>query len=176
MTMIAVGSHNPAKIAAVKQVADTLWPTNLQVIGLGVPSGVADMPLNDAECRQGAINRATAARALLNSDFGIGLEGGVDGSADLLWLTGWVAVVDRQGRVGLGGTARLRLPDAIARQVLAGEELGPVIDRLVGEENVRQRGGAVGVLTAGLVSRREQFGMAVAYALAPFVNAALYDG
>ena len=61
------------------------------------------------------------------------------------------------------------------QRILNGEELGPVMDDVLGETEVRQKGGAIGALTAGLVMRREAFALGVAYALAPFVAAQLYE-
>jgi len=63
----------------------------------------------------------------------------------------------------------------IAERILAGEELGPVMDELLNDRNVKKKGGAVGALTAGLVPRREAFAIAVAYALAPFVAPGFYE-
>jgi non-canonical (house-cleaning) NTP pyrophosphatase len=85
-----------------------------------------------------------------------------------------VVAVDGQGREGVGGGARLPLPSSIARRVLAGAELGPVMDEILGQKNVKQKGGAVGALTAGLVLREDTFALAVAYALAPFVSPRFY--
>jgi non-canonical (house-cleaning) NTP pyrophosphatase len=48
------------------------------------------------------------------------------------------------------------------------------MDELLGQKNVKQKGGAVGALTAGLVLRQETFAVAVAYALAPFVSPKFY--
>jgi non-canonical (house-cleaning) NTP pyrophosphatase len=58
---------------------------------------------------------------------------------------------------------------------LNGRELGPLMDELLGEENIKQKGGAVGALTAGLVPRSDTFAVAVAYALAPFVAREFYQ-
>jgi inosine/xanthosine triphosphatase len=49
------------------------------------------------------------------------------------------------------------------------------MDELLGEENIKQKGGAVGALTAGLVQREQAFALAVAYALAPFVAPHFYQ-
>jgi inosine/xanthosine triphosphatase len=171
---IAIGSTNPAKVAAVRQVAGRQWP-DAHLLPVEVPSGVSAMPMDDQECLAGARQRAAAALQALDADLGIGLEGGVHPTAEGLMLTGWAAVVDRQGRQGIGAGGRLPLPAAIARRVAAGEELGPVMDLVLGQENVRQKGGAVGALTAGLVLREQAFAMAVAYALAPFLAAHLYE-
>jgi non-canonical (house-cleaning) NTP pyrophosphatase len=90
-------------------------------------------------------------------------------------LQGWVVIVDGAGGEGIGGAGRLPLPATIAARILAGEELGPLMDELSGESNVKQKGGAVGTLTGGLVPRQVAFALAVAYALAPFVAPTFYN-
>ena len=170
---IAVGSTNPVKIAAVHSVVERVW-AEAEVAGLDMPSGVPVMPMSDADCLAGARNRARAAQAATGAALGIGLEGGVNPEPAGLMLLGWVAAVDENGREGVGGGARLPLPASIAERVLAGAELGPVMDELMGQQNVKQKGGAVGALTAGLVLRQETFAVAVAYALAPFVSPSFY--
>ena len=170
---IAIGSNNPVKIEAVRSVVVRVWP-EAEIIPVQVTSGVPAMPMSDAECLAGARNRARAAQTAVNAALGLGLEGGVNPEPAGLMLLGWAVAVDSQGREGLGGGARLPLPAAIARRVLAGSELGPVMDELLGQENVKQKGGAVGALTAGLVLRKDTFAQAVAYALAPFVTPRFY--
>lgn len=132
------------------------------------------MPMSDAECIAGARNRAIAARQQTAADLGVGLEGGVHPDEIGLLLVGWVVVCDGTGREGIGAAGRLPLPPVIARRVTAGAELGPLMDELLGEENIKQKGGAVGALTAGLVQREQAFALAVAYALAPFVAPHFY--
>lgn len=171
---IAVGSLNPVKITAVEGAFTRMWP-HCTVAGVAVPSGVSDMPMSSDECLQGARSRARAALAALNSDFGVGLEGGVNVETAGMTLLGWVAIVHRDGREGVACSARVPLPTHIAQRVAMGEELGPLMDDVLGEHNVRQKGGASGALSAGLVKRRDKFEMAVAYALAPFLSPHLYD-
>ena len=171
--IIAVGSLNPIKIRAVQSVSEKVWP-EANVIPIDAPSGVSAMPMSDAKCLLGARNRARQARESAAADLGIGLEGGVNLEPAGLMLLGWVAILDAHGREGIGCTARLPLPEAIAERVLGGEELGPVMDELLGQYNVRQKGGAVGALTGGLVLRQETFAIAVAYALSPFVVPRFY--
>lgn len=170
---VAVGSNNPVKIEAVRSVVARVWP-RAEIIPVRVASGVPAMPMSDADCLAGARNRARAARAVARATLGLGLEGGVNQEPAGLMLLGWVAAVDGQGREGVGGGARLPLPAAIAQRVLGGAELGSVMDELLGQENVKQKGGAVGALTAGLVLRKDTFALAVAYALAPFVSPRFY--
>jgi inosine/xanthosine triphosphatase len=171
---IAVGSANPVKVEAVRTMAQRVWP-EAEVVAVAVPSGVSAMPMSDAEALTGARNRALAARQAAAADLGVGLEGGVNAEPFGLALHGWVVIVDGNGREGIGGGARLPLPQAIAQRIMAGEELGDVMDDILGDHNVKQKGGAVGALTAGLVMRQETFAVAVAYALSPFIVPELHS-
>lgn len=171
---IAVGSTNPVKIEAVRTMAQRVWP-EAQVLPVAVPSGVSAMPMSDGEALAGARNRARAARLAAEADLGVGLEGGVHPEPFGMVLHGWVVVVDGNGREGIGGAARLPLPHHIAQRVLAGEELGDVMDDILDDHNTKQKGGAVGALTAGLTPRGQAFAQAVAYALSPFIVPELHD-
>lgn len=171
---IAVGSTNPTKVAAVESVVSRFWP-DAEIIALTVPTGVSEMPMSDDETITGARNRARAARLAVNADLGFGLEGGVHSDSLGLLLQGWVVVTDGNGREGVAGAGRLPLPPMIADRVLAGEELGPLMDDLLGEENVKSKGGAVGALTGGLIPRKQAFALGVGYALAPFVAPEFYE-
>ena len=170
---VAVGSTNPVKVKAACSIITRVWPEAV-VGGIDVHPGVRVMPMCDLECRTGARTRALAALRLATADLGIGIEAGVHEENDFLMLTAWTAVVDKHGREGIGGSGRLLLPESIAARIRRGEELGPVMDDVLNETNVKHKGGAVGALTAGLVSRQEALALSVAYALAPFISPQLY--
>lgn len=172
--IIAVGSLNPAKITAVREVTSDIWP-NAGVRGVNVPSGVSAMPMSNEETLRGARNRAHAAQQELGADLGIGLEGGACEEASGLLLMAWVAIVDGHGRTGIANSARIPLPPAIARRVRAGEELGALLDRLLHTQGINQREGMMGILTGGLVPRGAALSTAVAFALAPFIVPQFYD-
>src|SRR5438105_616451 len=53
---VAVGTTNPAKLAAVDSAIRRIWPTAL-VTGINVDSGVRAQPLSDEEAICGATNR-----------------------------------------------------------------------------------------------------------------------
>jgi inosine/xanthosine triphosphatase len=171
---IAVGSTNPVKIKAVRSIVLRVW-ADAKIEGISVPSGVSEMPMSEDEMIAGACNRAMAAREQLSADLGIGLEGGLHQEAFGWTLQGWVAVVDGNGRSSIASGTRLPIPEHIAQRVIAGEELGHVMDDLLGETNIKQKGGAIGALTAGLVMRQDAFAHSVAYALAPFVAPEFYN-
>ena len=170
---VAVGSTNPVKVGAVRLVIERAWP-GATIIGIRVNTGVPAMPMSDLECQKGARNRALAARQAARADLGVGIEGGVQEENGALMLTAWTVVVNGRGLEGVGGSGRIALPETIAARVRAGEELGYVMDDLLNEKNVKQKGGAVGALTAGLVPRQDALALSVAYAIAPFIAPHLY--
>lgn len=164
---VGVGSRNPVKLAAAEG-AFAAVDRQATVEAVAVDSGVADQPVGDDETVRGAINRAERARE--GYDLGIGIEGGVAEGPDGWYLIMWAAATDGD-EPSLGSGPRLRLPDRIADRVRAGEELGPVMDDVVGESGVKRDQGAVGVLTGGIIDREAALSAAVAGALGPFVTA-----
>ncbi len=172
---IAVGSGNPVKIGAVRAILAPLAP-NASIEGVVVASTVPDQPFGDDETIRGALARATAARAALGADLGVGIEGGVVAHADGSMRTcAWAAIVDGNGRSGVGGSLAMTLPSEVARMIRDGIELGHAMDRLVGAHDTKRGAGAVGILTAGLVDRQRAYEVLVSYALAPFLTPERYD-
>ncbi|MEO5814384.1 MAG: inosine/xanthosine triphosphatase [Gemmatimonadaceae bacterium] len=168
---IAVGSKNPVKIGAARAVLAHVAPAAV-IEGVAVPSGVSDQPWGDEETIRGAITRAHAARAALDADWGVGIEGGVvDDGGTRVRTCAWAAIVGRDGRSGVGGSLSLELPPRVAALVRGGIELGHAMDEVTGQQNVKHGVGAVGLLTAGLVTRQGAYETLVAYALVPFFDA-----
>jgi inosine/xanthosine triphosphatase len=167
--LVAVGSMNPVKIGAARAVIERLAP-HVRVDGIAAASGVPDQPWSDEETIRGALARARAARAALDADWGIGIEGGVIDAGDGAVRTcAWAAVVDRDGGEGVGGSLSLELPRRVAELVRGGMELGHAMDAVTGEHDVKRGAGAVGILTRGLVSRQAAYETLVAYALVPLL-------
>lgn len=176
---VFVGSLNPGKVQPVQEVftalaADLGLPSPLSVQGVNVPSGVPDQPLGVEETALGATNRAAAALAQPGALWGVGLEGGVrldEGGRG--WLFGVVVVAHASG-VNAGRTAELPVPPAILPGVLAGRELGTLMDELLGTQDLKRGVGTVGALTGGLVTRPDVWRQALALTLAPFLHPQLY--
>ncbi|CAN5717506.1 hypothetical protein BH23GEM6_BH23GEM6_13340 [soil metagenome] len=74
--VIIVGSTNPEKLAAVREVVGTLFERS-SVSGIQVTSGVADQPLSNEETMKGAEGRARAAMEARPSAYAVGIESGV---------------------------------------------------------------------------------------------------
>ncbi len=166
---IAVASKNPVKIAAAKTILAQAFP-DTRFVSAAVSSGVREQPWGDEETRRGALNRARAVLKEIDADFGLGLEGGVMETPMGLMTCAWCAIVNSDGRVGFGGGLNMLLPPAIAEVLYAHGELGPAMDALVNQQNTKQKGGAIGILTNGLSSRQLAYEQLVAMAAAPFVT------
>lgn len=171
--LIAVGSTNPTKVGAVRRMVAGVWP-QAEVFAVMVPSGVSEMPGSDAEGRAGARERAYAALHATGADLAIGLEGAAQDGPEGMVICNWAVVVSRDGRESVAQGGRLLLPECIAQEIRQGGELGPIMDRYSGEANSKQHQGAAGFLTRGLISRKQAFELAVAFALAPFLHPELY--
>ena len=191
---IAAGSKNPAKLCAVSNAVHKVWP-NARIDAVDAPSGVRDQPLDDDEAIQGAVNRALFSRLALDADLGFGLEGSVVDTAYGMFLCGWVAVVDRSfepnvssapneliqsavlsnAGVSLACTSRILLPTAVADQIRAGRELGPLMDQLTQRTDTKHALGANGILTNGLIQRADSFEQGVIFALARYITPHYYD-
>lgn len=175
---ILVGSENPVKIAATEEAfAHYFGP--VQVTGLAVGSGVPAQPVDD-DTFAGAQNRALALKRLaarqgLAADFYVGIEGGIVRRYGRWFSFGAMCIVDAQGRMGFGASSHFELPARVVRELLdGGAELGQVIDALSGEENTKQKGGAIGFLTRGLMDRQALYVQGLVVALIHFVNGNLY--
>ncbi len=167
---VAVGSTNPVKVAAARAVLAPLAP-QAAIEPVAVASDVPDQPLGDDQTIHGARTRAERARAALDADLGVGVEGGVVELPDGTMRTcAWAVVVGRDGRVGTGGSLAMPLPASVAAAIRGGAELGHAMDALVSATNTKHGAGAVGILTRGLVDRQRAYEVLVTYALAPFLT------
>jgi inosine/xanthosine triphosphatase len=173
--LVAVGSKNPVKLAAARNVVARVAP-GAKVESVTVSSTVRDQPFGDEETIRGALARAHGARQAMGADLGIGLEGGVVEMHGSMRTCAWAAVVNAAGEEGIGGSLAMTLPDSIARLIRDdGLELGHAMDRLTGEHNIKQREGAVGILTGGLVDRQGAYEVILTYALARFLRPELWQ-
>lgn len=180
---IIVGSKNPVKVGAVEEAFAKYFP-ECEVIGEDVASGVSSQPMSERETMNGARSRAYAAlESDKDADYGVGLEGGVTeldptspnwngmhGGKGRLFECAWVAVVSREKVEGLGGGLYFELPEKIAIKIKAGGELGPIMSELSGEDNVKQKMGAIGIFSKGQLDRKQAYVQIVVSALIKFVS------
>jgi inosine/xanthosine triphosphatase len=170
---VAVGSLNPVKVSAARMALERAG-FDFALQGVAAPSGVAEQPIGLEDIARGARQRALNARAALGAAWGVGMEGGVEfDSAGDAWLFSVVAIVTAE-RASLARGGQLLLPPRVAARLRAGDELGPVMDELLGISNIKQGLGAVGYLTCGLITREAAFFDCFSRALGPLLHPELY--
>lgn len=167
MKTVIIASLNPAKINAVKSAFEAAFPQQeFDFKGVSVASGVADQPMSNEETYQGAVNRVcNATQAIPEGDFYVGLEAGIEGNVTFAWM-----VIESNGQRGESRSASLMLPPQVIEKLAHANELGDVMDEVFGTDNIKQKGGAIGLLTHNQLTRSSVYHQALILALIPFVN------
>lgn len=151
-----IGSMNRAKVEAATKVISVYYP-KAEIQRTESESGVNAQPIGDEETIEGAINRATFIQKNYPEAIAIGLEGGVRMIGEDMYICNWGALSLPNGQIITAGGAQIRLPNELAEEIKNGKELGPVIESYFNEKGLRQKEGAMGILTAGLITRVELF-------------------
>ncbi|MBA5764506.1 inosine/xanthosine triphosphatase [Vibrio sp. 404] len=164
---VIVASLNPAKIKAVESAFQSAFPQqDFTFIGVNVPSGVSDQPMSNLETYQGAINRVKNAKLThIGADFYVGLEAGIETGVTFAWM-----VIESETQRGESRSASMMLPEKVASRLSQEVELGTVMDEVFNTENIKQKGGAIGLLTQHQLTRSSVYHQALIMALIPFTN------
>lgn len=164
---VIIASQNPAKIAAVKSAFNLAFPNETFLFeGVSVSSNVPDQPMSCEETKQGAINRVNnAKKKRINGDYYVGLEAGIEHCSTFAWM-----IIDNGNIVGESRSSSLPLPPLIINDVTKGKELGDVMDEHFNTQNIKQKGGAIGLLTNNLLTRTSVYQQALILALIPFLH------
>jgi inosine/xanthosine triphosphatase len=177
---VLVGSENPTKVEAVKAAFARYFDQEVAIVARPVESCVSHQPVDD-ETFAGAKNRAVELSLInqaekLDASFCVGIEAGIIRLYATWYAFSSVCIVNDRNQMGWGTTPMWELPDYVTQELLGGVELGDVMDRVTGELNTKQKGGAVSFFTRGVTNRQAIYEQAVTLALIPFVNASLYFG
>ncbi|ELA8065085.1 inosine/xanthosine triphosphatase [Vibrio parahaemolyticus] len=164
---VVIASLNPAKINAVKSAFQSAFPQQaFEFAGISVPSEVADQPMTNEETHRGAVNRVKNAKVEMpTADFYVGLEAGIEGNVTFAWM-----VIESDTHRGESRSASLMLPPEVLAQLADANELGDVMDKVFGTENIKQKGGAISLLTQNQLTRSSVYHQALILALIPFTN------
>ena len=173
--LVIVGSKNPVKIKSTENAFSNIFDDSFIVQGLNVDSKVSAQPMGDVETYTGAYNRAFASKnAFPEADFWVGIEGGVDHVGEQMVAFAWMVILNNENTIGKAKTASFFLPEAINKMVSEGMELGEADDKLFRQRNSKENGGAVGILTNGVISRADYYQQALSLALIPFLKKEFY--
>jgi inosine/xanthosine triphosphatase len=159
---IVVGSTSPAKLGAVAEGFTLLGLSPGDVLGVEVADAPAQ-PRSDEATLAGAEHRADVARTTRpTADYWVGIEGGLETIGTAVMLSAWIVVMSERG-VGRSRSASYELPEAIAREVRRGDELGVVAARV--SPDPHSGTGLVGTLTNDRITRQSLYVMPVALAV-----------
>ncbi len=177
MVKILVGSKNPVKIEAVKEAFLKYFDV-VEVTGIHANSKVAAQPVGD-ETFAGAKNRAVELMQINNSknlqaDYFIGIEGGIAKFFNQWFALGLMCIINKEGKTGFGASPLFELPKSITEELLKGVELGDVMDRITGNRNTKQKEGAIGYFTNGIMDRKELYVQGLITAFIPFLHKELF--
>lgn len=176
---VAVGTSNPVKIAAVRDVLNRIYG-NVAITSLDVKSGVPTQPIDLNQTLNGAINRAKEALKDSDADLGVGIEAGlvkipftITGFFDYQFC----AIIDRQQWITLGSGSGFEYPPVIIEGVIKKNlEIGEAMENLTGIKDIGKHKGGVGHLTQGILLRKELTEQSILMAMIPRINRELYEG
>lgn len=168
MHHVVSATTNPAKIQAILQAFNEIFGEgSCHIESVSVESEVPEQPFGSPETRAGARNRVENARALRpQADFWVAIEAGIDEGSTFSWV-----VIENREQRGESRSATLPLPAVILEKVQVGDALGPVMSHYTGIDEIGRKEGAIGVFTAGTLTRASVYHQAVILALSPFHNA-----
>lgn len=171
---LCVTSTNPVKVLAAKNAFSVVFPDYLiQCESMEALSGVANQPMTEQETRLGAENRVRYCSnhdSESKFDYFVSMEGGVDKFEEGAATFAYVAVLTKNMSLTIGRSANLPLPSKVFKRLENSEELGHVMDDIFNVSNIRQKGGAIGLLTNNVATRESVYTQALVLALAPILH------
>ena len=173
---VLVASRNPVKVMATEKAFRAVFREHEWIIeSHWGDSGVPEQPIGIDQTFLGARNRVENLKdAGLRADYYVGIEGGIYPRGTDWFAFAWMYVESAEGKVGKAQTGHFPLPSRVAALLAQGFELGDANDKVFGLENSKQKMGAVGMLTNGLLVREEYYRHALILALIPFTRAELF--
>lgn len=167
MYHVVCATTNPAKIQSVLLAFTHIFgDDSCQIESVSVDSDVPEQPFGSQETKLGAQNRVNHARALVPSaDFWVAIEAGIDEGSTFSWV-----IIENAHQHGEARSATLPLPEVILQNVSAENTLGMVMSQYSGIDKIGRKEGAIGIFTAGKLTRSTVYYQAVMLALSPFHN------
>lgn len=172
---IIVGSKNPVKVGCTREAFSQAFGKAGLVEGVDALSDIPAQPRSEEETLLGSKNRASHAKTLVpHADFWVGIEGGVDEDSKGMYAFAWIYILHHSGKSSQSKTGTFYLPPQVVALIREGMELGHADDLVFQAQNSKQKGGSVGLLTQGIITREAYYQQAMVLALIPFLNDSLY--
>lgn len=159
---VALGSQNPVKVAGVREAFEAFYGC-ANVIPVSI-NGLPPQPVGLEQTRRLAILRASRALEAVRAKVGVGVESGIF-SVDSAWYVITVACVVKEGRVACGTSPAFEVPEDLARDSMS-SELDRAVEARYGIKDIGSGEGIIGLMTRGIVVRKDLVRWASLMALA----------
>lgn len=169
---IILTTTNKAKNEALQKTLKKL-SIDANVISLKVETGVSKTPTTDEEGIIGAINRIKNAKeAGHEADIYIGMEGIIETNEFGTFICGWTVIESKEGRRSMGCSAKVELPNKLAKKVSNLEELSDLVKNNYKSNLVNKIDsiGSNGIITNNLYTRVDEFEDSLMCAFGYFIN------
>ncbi len=179
MVKVIVGSQNPVKVKAVKEIFE-LFFNNVRIISMKPKLSISEQPFSLIETLIGAIERAYLPLLEIdNADYGVGIEAGfikIPGTITNYLKFEICCIADNEEGITIGFSSGFEFPPIVIHELLKGKvsEAEIVMERITGIEKIGEKMGAIGYLTKGFVKREDLSKQSVIMALIPRINKPLY--
>jgi len=175
METVVIASKNPVKIKATEEAFKKMFPgKTFKFVSVASNSGVSHQPIGE-ETLTGAINRVRQVKQVEpHADYWVGSEGGIVRDGHNLYSCGWSVVMSKDGRIGKSTAGYHLLPKKVSELINKGLELGEANDKVYKMTSSKRKQGSVGILTGGVIDRKEMTFSSIVLALVQFKNPDLY--
>lgn len=169
---VLIGTKNPGKIQGAKLAFNNYF-ANVEIEGIPVPSNVSDEPVND-EIYQGARNRVDnlikyTKENNVEAEYFLGIESGITNQLGKWMIINIAVIKDKNGYESWGSASGFPVPDKYVDRIIK-EELGPVMDKIFEEKDLKSGKGGISLLTKDVISRIDLTKEAFVMALTQFID------
>ena len=175
---VLITSKNPVKIRATKDSFSSFYTNasyyTFEVKGCDLTDGnLTSQPIGEHETSEASRMRVKCAR-ILKPDFNyyVGIEGGIVLKSDKIARIIVYTTIGNHDYIETVRGCEIPLPidwfNALAEN--KGIELGDIVTKISGIDNIKQKQGAVGFLTNNVLKRVDILKHSVAMALIPFLK------
>lgn len=174
---VLIATTNAGKIEAAKRAMERFFD-NLEIVGYKTESGVPDQPVN-LEIYQGAKNRVKNLKKFakengLHADLYVSVESGITDSLGRWMITNVAVVEDDKDFESYGTSPSFPVPERYVDDIIK-YDLSQVMNNILGkDEQRRNHGGAIEILTHGNLSRIDISEMSFIMALTKYVNGEIW--
>lgn len=174
---VIIGTQNPGKIEGARR-ALTQFFDNVEIVGVKVPSQVADQPVN-RDTYLGAKNRVKnlidyAKQNNLDADLFMAVESGITNELGSWMITNIAVIADKFNHESVGTSASFPVPKKYVNDIIS-LTLGNVMDNVFAKTDLRSSTGGIGLLTHDHITRIDLNYQAFTMALTSFVNGSIWQ-